>query len=166
MQVIKPDIFLLFPFLSSSRSFLSMIFYYLMIIFPLFKNASAILPEAISDGGLPPLILICCSPPTEVGVISHLIYILYQLSYFVISFVLFSNSFYALFLTFRIVFCNHPGLSLSKSASAHGFSWSAGNLSTYFPLILHNMANFLLKIYKKNISFCEICGTITVSMIF
>ena len=37
------------------------------------------LPEAISDGRLtPPLILICCSPPTEVGVISHLIYILTQ----------------------------------------------------------------------------------------
>ena len=33
------------------------------------------MPEAISDEGLtPPLILICCSPSTEVGVISHLIY--------------------------------------------------------------------------------------------
>ena len=34
---------------------------------------------AISDGGLtPPLILICCSPPTEAGVISHLIYLIGQ----------------------------------------------------------------------------------------
>mgnify|MGYP001150200052 CR=1 FL=1 len=42
----------------------------------LLLRISAILPEAISDGGglTPLLILIYCSPPTKVGVISHLIY--------------------------------------------------------------------------------------------
>ena len=40
----------------------------------LLLRISAILPEAISDGGLtPPLILICSLQPTEAGVISHLI---------------------------------------------------------------------------------------------
>ena len=40
----------------------------------LLLRISAILSEAISDGGLtPPLILICSLQPTEAGVISHLI---------------------------------------------------------------------------------------------
>ena len=39
-------------------------------------RTSVILPEAISDGDwLTPLILACFSPPIEVGVISHLIYL-------------------------------------------------------------------------------------------
>ena len=43
----------------------------------LLLRISAILPEAISDGGLtPPLIPACFSPPIEVGVISQLIYTL------------------------------------------------------------------------------------------
>ena len=42
----------------------------------LLLRTSAILPEAISSGGLtPPLIQACFSPPIEVGVISQLIYI-------------------------------------------------------------------------------------------
>ena len=42
----------------------------------LLLRPSAILPEAISAGGLtPPLIQACFSPPIEVGVISQLIYI-------------------------------------------------------------------------------------------
>ena len=41
----------------------------------LLLRTSAILPEAISAGGLTsPLIQACFSPPIEVGVISHLIY--------------------------------------------------------------------------------------------
>ena len=41
----------------------------------LLLRTSAILPEAISAGGLtPPLIQACFSPPIKVGVISQLIY--------------------------------------------------------------------------------------------
>ena len=44
----------------------------------LLLRTSAILPEAISAGGLtPPLIQACFSPPIEVGVISQLIYKLF-----------------------------------------------------------------------------------------
>lgn len=43
----------------------------------LLLRTSAILPEAISAGGLtPPLIQACFSPPIEAGVISQLIYML------------------------------------------------------------------------------------------
>ena len=43
----------------------------------LLLRTSAILPEAISAGGLtPPLIQACFSPPIEVGVISQLIYLM------------------------------------------------------------------------------------------
>ena len=47
----------------------------------LLLRTSAILPEAISAGGLtPPLIQACFSPPIEVGVISQLIYIVIEMS--------------------------------------------------------------------------------------
>ena len=64
----------------------------------LLLRISAILPEAISDGRLAPtLILICYSPPIEVGVISHLIYLLEFLLTFSICFYIYFLLYFSIY---------------------------------------------------------------------